>query len=163
MKRAENVRESFEYAFKGLWYALNTQRNVRIHLWMATLVMVAGWWLGLPREEFTIILLAIMVVMVTEMVNTAIESAVDLASPEFHRLAQIAKDVAAGAVLLAAIGAAGLGVWMFLPLIQQFPTRIVLQFNRYPFTAVDLLVVFAAVTGLVLWIPVKRGRSKGGS
>ncbi len=161
MKRAKNLRESFLFAFHGLVYALETQRNMRLHLFSATLVMGLGWLLELPRREFIAVLTAIMVVMVAEMVNTAIEAAVDLASPDLHPLAQTAKDVAAGAVLLAAIGAALLGVWVFLPRLGKIGQDFMVRWNHTPSATVAVLLVLIAVLGLVVWIPKsQRGRQR---
>lgn len=157
MKRAKNLRESFHYAFNGLVYALQTQRNMRLHLFSATLVMVLGWLLELPRREFIAVLTAVMVVMVAEMVNTAIEATVDLASPTLHPLAQTAKDVGAGAVLLAAIGAALLGVWVFLPRLGRIGHDFMVRWDRTPSVTVFVLLVLMAVLGLVIWIPQSQG------
>ncbi len=153
MKRANNLAESFRFAFQGLLYALRTQRNMRLHFFTATLVMVLGWTMQLPRREFIAVLTAIMVVMVAEMVNTAIEAAVDLASPSLHPLAQTAKDVAAGAVLLAAIGALFLGIWVFLPRLSRIAPDFMVRWNHTPGVTVVVLAGLVAVLGLVLWIP----------
>ncbi|MCY0882024.1 MAG: diacylglycerol kinase family protein, partial [Firmicutes bacterium] len=130
MKRAETLCQSFRFAGQGLWYALVTQRNMRIHVFLAFFIMAAGWFLYLPLLEFVPLITAIVVVIVAEMINTAIEATVDLASPSFHPLAQTAKDVAAGAVLLAAMGAVALGVWAFAGSIFHLPHQIVLRFSH---------------------------------
>ncbi len=109
------LRSSFRYAFSGLWWTLKTQRNMRIHLALGIVAGLLGIVLGLSSGEFAVLALTITVVMAAEMVNTVIEAAVDLASPEYHPLAKIAKDVAAGAVLLTAIGAVVVGLFLFLP------------------------------------------------
>jgi len=158
VKRAESLYESFGYAFRGLWYAVNTQRNLRLHFLAAASILVLGWFLALPTRSFISVLTAVMVVMVTEMLNTAVESVVDLASPEFHELARIAKDVAAGAVLLAALGATALGVWVFADPLLELPRRVMLRFSHQPLVAVLLLAMVAGILGVVLWIP---GRGLG--
>jgi diacylglycerol kinase len=106
---------SFKYAFWGVSHVLRTQRNARIHLSVALLVIVAGLWLGLSRTEWAIIALTIGSVLAAESLNTVAEAAVDLATAEYHPLAQIAKDVAAGAVLLMAITAVIVGVLILGP------------------------------------------------
>lgn len=115
----KNTRErliaSFGYAFHGIWYALRTQRNLRIHLGIALLVMILGGVFRFSLLEFAVLLLVIAGVIITEMFNTAIELCVDLASPEYHSLARFAKDVAAGAVLITAIIAVIIGLFLFGP------------------------------------------------
>lgn len=106
---------SFKYAFSGMWHVLRTQRNARIHLSLALVVIVLGLWLGLSRIEWAIIVLTIGLVLAAESFNTVAEAAVDLATAEYHPLAKIAKDVAAGAVLLMAITAVIVGLLILGP------------------------------------------------
>lgn len=106
---------SFKYAFSGVWHVLRTQRNARIHLSVALVVIALGLWLGLSRTEWAIIVLTIGLVLAAESFNTVAEAAVDLATTEYHPLARIAKDVAAGAVLLMAITAVVVGLLILGP------------------------------------------------
>lgn len=133
---------------------------MRVHFLVATLVMIVGWVLAIPRREFIAVLTAIMVVMVAEMVNTAIESVVDLASPDFHRLAQISKDVAAGSVLLASLGAALLGFWVFIPRIGRISVDFMLRLSESPGKTMVALIVLGLVVGLVIWIPTQQKRAR---
>ena len=94
---------------------LRTQANARIHAVAAIVVVIAGWFFGITRGEWCAIVGAIGLVFTAEGINTAIEAAVDLASPERHPLAERAKDVAAGAVLLASLAAAIIGLLIFGP------------------------------------------------
>src|SRR5579884_4160966 len=105
----------FGYAFSGLWYTLRTQRNMRVHLSIGLLALLVGLLLRISPVEFAIILLAIICVFTAEMFNTVLEICVDLASPEYNPLAKIAKDVAAGAVLVNAILAVIIGLFVFGP------------------------------------------------
>lgn len=105
----------FGYAFHGLWYALRTQRNARVHLSMAIIVTVAGLLLRLSALEFAMLYIVIAGVFIAEMFNTVCEICVDLAQPEYHPLARIAKDVAAGAVLLSAMLAVIVGILVLGP------------------------------------------------
>ena len=105
----------FGFAFSGLWYAIRTQVNMKVHLTLAILALVLGILLHISAVEFAIILVTIAGVMVAEMFNTVIELTVDLASPSYHPLAKIAKDVAAGAVLLSAIMAIIIALFVFGP------------------------------------------------
>lgn len=105
----------FRYAFEGIVYVLKTQPNARIQAAISIAVVLAGLWLGLDRIEWAILVLTMAVVWVAELVNTAIEAAVDLATEERHPLAKTAKDVAAGGVLAAAILAVIVGLLILGP------------------------------------------------
>lgn len=93
----------FKCAVRGILYALKTQLNMRIHCLAAAAALVLAWVTGISRLELLWVILAIFLVLVTELLNTAVEAVVDLVSPEYHSLARAAKDVAAGAVLMAAL------------------------------------------------------------
>ncbi len=101
--RSRNIVDSFRFAFSGLWHALRTQRNTRIHLTIAAAAIALGVWLGLPPTQWAVLALTIGFVLVSEMLNTVAETLVDLVSPGYHPLAKVIKDVTAGAVLLTAI------------------------------------------------------------
>ena len=105
----------FRYAFRGLWYVLRTQRNMRVHLVIAVLAILTGIILHISAIEFALIFITIGIVLTAEMFNTVFELCIDLASPEYHPLAKIAKDIAAGAVLLSAIFAVVVGLFVFVP------------------------------------------------
>ena len=107
------LARSFGYAFSGIAQLVRQQRNAQIHVLITLIVCAASWAWGLSRIEWLILIVTIMVVLGMEAVNTAIESVVDLASPQFHPLAKQAKDIAAGGVLLVAIGAVGVGLLLF--------------------------------------------------
>lgn len=103
MMRNQNIVDSFRHAFAGLWYALRTQRNTRIHLTIAAGVVALGLWLGLSYTQWAVLVLTIGFVLVSEILNTVAETLVDLVCPDYHPQAKIVKDVTAGAVLLGAI------------------------------------------------------------
>jgi diacylglycerol kinase len=105
----------FGYAYNGLYYALRTQRNARVHVAIAILAIALGIVLHISPVEFAMIFVAITSVFVAEMFNTMVELCVDLASPTYHPLAKIAKDVAAGAVLLNALLSVIIGLFVFGP------------------------------------------------
>jgi diacylglycerol kinase len=107
--RASNLLTSFGYAFQGIAYTLRTQRNMKIHLGLGLAAMLLALWLQITA------LVAIALVYTLEMINTVVEAIVDLASPQYHPLAKVAKDVAAGAVLVAAFFAVAVGAFLFLP------------------------------------------------
>jgi diacylglycerol kinase len=105
----------FGHAFRGLWYALRTERNARIHVSIAFLAILLGIVLHISAVEFAMVFVAITGVFIAEMFNTAFELYIDLASPDYHPLAKIAKDVAAGAVLLSAMLSVVIGLFVFGP------------------------------------------------
>lgn len=109
--------KSFQYAFKGLFHLLRKEHNARIHLCVLLLVFLAGWYFEIKRYEWIAVLLCMALVMSLEAMNTAIERLTDLASPEYHPLAGQAKDVAAAAVLWAAIFAVIIGCYVFFPYV----------------------------------------------
>ena len=108
-KGQQGVIRSFEHAYRGMISAVRTQRNMRFHVVVAVLVLVASLLVGVSRLELAVLVLTIMLVFVTELFNTAMEFVVDLATKEFHPLAKLAKDVSAGAVLVSSVGAVLVG------------------------------------------------------
>lgn len=113
--RSANLWRSFSYAFAGLAYVFRTQRNFRVHLAIALPAIAIGLYVGLSGPEWAVLTLIITLVLFAEMLNTVVESTIDLASPEYHPLAKVAKDVAAGAVLLTAIAALIVGLLLLGP------------------------------------------------
>jgi diacylglycerol kinase len=106
---------SFGYAFAGLGYLFRTQPNAWIHALATTAVVALAGWLRLPAGDWALLVLAMMAVWMGELFNTAVEAVVDLVMPEQHPLARAAKDVAAGAVLVAALGAVAIGLLILGP------------------------------------------------
>lgn len=117
MKRA-SLLQSFGHALRGAMRDFPTQRNARIQLACAVVAVGLGLWLGIERLEWIAIVTVIVLVLALEAVNSAIEALVDLASPGHHELARRAKDLAAGAVLIASVGAAVVGLIVFVPAIM---------------------------------------------
>jgi len=110
---------SFRYAFEGWWHVLSTQHNAWIHALVSILVFILSYWLKISRQEWAIIIIVIMAVWMAEFMNTALEALVDLAAPEYHPLAKIAKDVAAAGVLVGAAGAVLVGLLILGPPLWQ--------------------------------------------
>lgn len=113
MKQLVKFIKSFGYAFRGIFHTILTERNMRIHVtcvcYMLGFLLLTDWFV-LSRTDWALLVIAIVLVLASELINTAIEKAVDLATQERHPLAKIAKDAAAGAVLVFAIGAVIVGV-----------------------------------------------------
>jgi len=110
---------SFKYAFVGIWTMLKSQQNAWIHAIATVAVVIAGFVLGISPAEWCWLVLAIIAVWMAEALNTAIEFLADVASPEFHPLVKKAKDVAAGAVLISAIGAFIIGIIIIGPYVLK--------------------------------------------
>lgn len=113
------ILRAFQYAFAGVWYLFTTQRNAQIHAILGLVAVALGGLLQIARWEWAVLIVMIALVIALEGVNTAIEAAVDVATQEYHPIAGVAKDVAAGAVLIAAIAAVVLGCIIFLPHIWE--------------------------------------------
>jgi diacylglycerol kinase len=113
--RAASRLASFRYAFAGWAEVLRSQPNARIHAAMTAAVLGLAAWLRLGRGEWSVLVLTVGLVWVAECVNTAVEAAVDLASPGRHPLARAAKDAAAAAVLVAALAAVAVGLLVLGP------------------------------------------------
>nr|WP_068892433.1 diacylglycerol kinase family protein [Pedobacter panaciterrae] len=109
--------KGFGYAFSGIIYAFKTQLNFKFHIVALLLTAIAGWYFTLSVHEWLWIVAAAAIVLITELLNTAIEVLVDLISPNFNPKAKIIKDVAAASVLIAAIGSAIIGLIIFIPKI----------------------------------------------
>lgn len=118
--------QSFQHAFRGWFYVLQTQRNVWIHGVIAVIVFISGLWLRLPPHDWAVIILTAALVFTAEFINTSIEVTLDLASPDTHPLAKIGKDVGAAAVLVSALAAILIGLLLlgpplWLKLISHIP------------------------------------------
>lgn len=114
-RRSISRLASFRHAFAGWWYVLRTQRNAWIHAVASVAVLAIALWLRLGGTDWAILILTIALVWVAEFVNTAVEAIVDLLSPNIHPLAKIAKDVAAAAVLIAALASVVVGLLVLGP------------------------------------------------
>jgi len=114
-----SLGDSLYHAFDGLLYSLQAERNSRLHLFAAILVVAISIWLGLNPIEWALIIASIALVFAGEMLNTVVELTVDLIIQEEIPLAKHAKDVAAGAILVAAIAAAIIGFLVLGPRIWQ--------------------------------------------
>jgi diacylglycerol kinase len=114
MPRAGFVR-SFSFAGQGVWHAVRTQRNMRVHLVAAAAAVAAGLILRISAVDWACVVTAIGLVLTAETLNTVVEALADLCTDEYHPLAKIAKDTAAGAVLISSVAALGVGAAVFLP------------------------------------------------
>ena len=118
-KTSSNLLKSFKYAFSGISYVLKTSRNFKIQLIFAVTSLMIGFLLRISQSNYVILIATIMSVLILEILNTSIESIVDLVvKKEFSSLAKISKDTSAGAVLLASINSVIIAVYIFVPKIK---------------------------------------------
>ena len=118
-KTSSNLLKSFKYAFSGISYVLKTSRNFKIQLIFAVTSLMIGFLLQISQSNYVILIATIMSVLILEILNTSIESIVDLVvKKEFSSLAKISKDTSAGAVLLSSINSVIIAVYIFVPKIK---------------------------------------------
>ena len=154
---APSPLESFNFAFEGIIHVLRTQRNMRIHFGVAVLVLVAAVLMGVDRMELIALLLAISFVLIAEMVNTAIEGAVDVSTTSFDPNAKLAKDIAAGAVLIATMAAIAVGYLVFSGQVADTSTRLLDRLANAP----AKLTLVALVLTVILVIGTKAVTHRG--
>jgi diacylglycerol kinase (ATP) len=112
-RRVPTILDSFNYAFEGIIHVLRTQRNLRIHFAIAFAVLILALIVDVTKLELIALLLSVSFVLIAEMLNTAVEAAIDIATTSFDPMAKLAKDIAAGAVLIASINAIAVGYIVF--------------------------------------------------
>ena len=158
MLRPKNPVASFRHALNGVLLSFKTQRHLRIHFLLGFLALVGGFVWQLPRAELLVLVLSISLVILTELFNTALETVVDLVTPEYHPLAKVAKDVAAGAVLVAAVNAVLVGLVLFFDVDAL---RAKLKYPPHEADEVQVLVVGLLMLFLLLVIwKVKGGKGR---
>lgn len=113
--KKDPLYKSFGYAFQGISNTIRTERNIKIHCAVAILVTIFGVWLQISKTEWMICFILFGLILALELMNTAVEATVDLCTEDRRPLAKKAKDAAAGAVLIAAIFAAVIGLMIFIP------------------------------------------------
>jgi diacylglycerol kinase (ATP) len=156
-RRAPSILESFNYAFEGVIHVLRTQRNMRIHFLIAVVVLAAAVVVGVTRFELIALLLAIAFVLIAEMINTAIEHTIDVATTSFDPMAKLAKDIAAGAVLIASVNAVGIGYLVFAHRVGDRSTRVLDRVRDVPIT----LTMIALVLTIIVVIATKALTGRG--
>ncbi len=149
--------KSFTWAFEGIVYVLRTQRNMKIHFTVAVVVMLGSLFFELSRAELIALLLTVSFVLVMEMINTAIEAAIDTFGTAFDPMAKIAKDVAAGAVLIAALNAIAVAYLIFFDRLEEPSRALVTNVRQSPMH----LSVIALVIVLLLVIIAKAVTHRG--
>jgi diacylglycerol kinase (ATP) len=146
-RRTPAILQSFNWAVEGVIHVLRTQRNMRIHFALATAVLILAFSYGVTKLELMALLVAISFVLIAEMVNTAIEATIDLATTSFDPLAKMAKDIAAGAVLIAAVNAVVIGYLVFADRLTEPSSRLVERLREAPanLTLIALILIVLIV------------------
>jgi diacylglycerol kinase (ATP) len=144
--KSKSWTESANLAIEGIIYSVKTQRHMRYHLFAALTALVLGLVLNIARTDFILLTMAIVLVLVTEMLNTAIEVTVDMISSEYHPLAKIAKDIAAGVVLVASLGALTLAYLILYPAFRTSVLKGVWQLKK----AQNDVVAFVSLASVVI-------------
>ena len=166
-QRSPRLLDSFNYAFEGIIHVLRTQRNMRIHFTLAAVVLVIAIVENVSKIELIALLLAIAFVLIAEMINTAIEGAIDVATSSFDPMAKLAKDIAAGAVLIAAINAVAVGYLVFSGKTATKTARLIDRVRDAPaeLTIVAFVLVVIAVIAIKAWTgsgrPLRGGLPSG--
>lgn len=149
--------QSFNFAFEGVIHTLATQRNMRIHFSAAATAMFACVLFGVTRGEFAVVIFAASFVIAAEMLNTAVEAAIDVATTSFNPLAKVAKDVAAGAVLIATFNAVAVGYLVFAPRVGD-PSRDILLAVRDAPVHITFVALVLTLLGVIA-LKVVSGRT----
>jgi diacylglycerol kinase (ATP) len=155
--RRQSLFQSFNNATEGVIHAVRTQRNLWIHFAIAAGVLVAAVAFGVSKIELMVLLVAITFVLVAELVNTAIEATVDVASTSFDPMAKLAKDIAAGAVLIATLNAVAVGYLVFSGSVADRSSRFL---DRLSDARAELTLVALALTVIIV-IAVKAWTGRG--
>ncbi len=150
--------QSANLAIDGIIYSVKTQRHMRYHLFAALAVLVSGLLLNISRVEFVLLCMAIVLVLVTELLNTAIETTVDMISEEYHPLAKRAKDIAAGVVLTASLGALTLAYLILYPAFRSAAENRSWHIMKAPH---DVVAFVSLAVVIILVVIIKAFVGKG--
>jgi diacylglycerol kinase (ATP) len=155
-RRPPGLIRSFNYAIEGIVHVLRAQRNMRLHFLAGAIVIIAAAALDVDRFELIGLLISISFVLVAEMVNSAVEAAIDIATSSFDPLAKLAKDIAAGAVLIASINAVAVGYLVFSSEIGSKTSDLLSRLREAPATLT--IAVFVLVVLIVIATKALTGR-----
>ncbi|AGK97083.1 diacylglycerol kinase [Clostridium pasteurianum] len=167
--KVKKVVDSFNYAIDGILYAVRTQRNMRIDMISALLVLTACFFTDLSKVEVLIVTITITMVISAEMINTAVECTVDMSANYYHPLAKIAKNVAAGAVLVTAVNAAIVGYIIFGDKLRPVSFVLIAKIkNSNPYMIFVILVIVSITTLIIKAVfgegtPLRGGMPSGHS
>jgi diacylglycerol kinase (ATP) len=157
MRRAPTILDSFNFAFEGIIHVLRTQRNLRIHFAVAVGVLILALIVNVTKMELISLLISVTFVLIAEMLNTAVEAAIDIATTSFDPMAKLAKDIAAGAVLIAAINAIAVGYIVFSGKIADRSSNLLDRLRHEPAE----LTLVALVLTIIIVIATKAYTGRG--
>jgi diacylglycerol kinase (ATP) len=157
VRRPPGVLDSFNYAFEGIIHVLRTQRNMRIHFAIAFVVLVVALIVNVTKLELIALLISITFVLIAEMLNSAVEGAIDIATTSFDPMAKLAKDVGAGAVLIASTNALAVGYLVFAGKVADRSTHLLDRLRQAPAE----LTLVALVLAVIVVIATKAYTGRG--
>jgi diacylglycerol kinase (ATP) len=167
MRARPSVLQSFNFAIEGVIHVLGTQRNMRLHFAAAVAVIVVAVAVGVSKIELSVLLISIAFVLVAEMINTAVEGAIDAATTSFDPMAKLAKDIAAGAVLIASVNAVAVGYLVFAGKAADKTAQVLDRVRSAPaeITLVALVLTVIIVIATKAWTgrgtPLRGGLPSG--
>jgi diacylglycerol kinase (ATP) len=167
MRARPSIIQSFNFAIEGVIHVLRTQRNMRIHFAVAVAVLITAAAVGVSKLELIALLLSISFVLVAEMINTAVEGTIDAATTAFDPMAKLAKDIAAGAVLIASVNAVAVGYLVFAGKAADKTARVLDKLRNAPaeITVIALVVTVIIVIATKAWTgrgtPLRGGLPSG--
>ena len=156
-RRSPTIIDSFNNAFEGIIHVLRTQRNMRIHFAVAFFVLIAALIINVTKLELIALLISITFVLIAEMLNTGIEAAIDIATTSFDPMAKLAKDIAAGAVLIATVNAVFVGYLVFAGKIADRSSTLLDRLRQAPAE----LTLVALVLTVIIVIATKAYTGRG--
>ncbi|GAB6169647.1 diacylglycerol kinase [Clostridium carnis] len=167
--KLKKMVESFNYAITGIVDTVRTQRNMKIHLIVALCVLLACFFFNITKVEFLVLSITITLVLAAEVVNTAIEAAIDMSTNYYHPLAKVAKNAAAGAVLITAINAIMVGYIIFWEKISNFSYDVIHKVKESEPYMIFIALAFVTIATLIIkgifgeGTPLKGGMPSGHS
>jgi diacylglycerol kinase (ATP) len=157
VRRAPTILDSFNYAFEGIIHVLRTQRNLRIHFAIAVAVLILALIVNVTKLELIALLISVTFVLIAEMLNTAVEAAIDISTTSFDPMAKLAKDIAAGAVLIAAMNAIAVGYLVFSGKVADRSANLLDRLRDAPAE----LTLVALVLTIIIVIATKAYTGRG--
>ncbi|ERM92080.1 diacylglycerol kinase [Caldanaerobacter subterraneus] len=155
--KSRNLIDSFNYAIEGILHVFKTQRNMKIHFAIAIAVLFFCLFLDLTRVEFVIILFTISLVLIAEMINTAIETTIDMLVKNYNPMAKIAKNVAAGAVLIAAVNSMLVAYLIFFDRVNPWTKIVLVKIRESPIHVTVISILVVVFLTLILKVYFKKG------